>query len=70
MKTKFGPHIIHLATSLYIIATSIYDISEDLTKIRKEHGLFLIGIVYFIKILKEIKENLIKITNNKTMQND
>lgn len=45
-----------LIASLFIIATSVYDILEDLSKIRKEHGVLLIGVLMMVKSIGEIIE--------------
>jgi hypothetical protein len=47
-------HYFKIASSLYIFGTSIYDIKEDITSIKKEHGLLIIGIVSLMKVLREL----------------
>jgi hypothetical protein len=53
--------LIKIGTSLYIIATSVYDISEDLTEIKKEHGLLLIGLISLVKAAMEVKKKITEV---------
>lgn len=47
-------HWLKLASSLYVIGTSIYDIREDLSSLKKEHGLLVIGLVMLGKTFYEL----------------
>jgi hypothetical protein len=58
-KTIFSTNnLLKIGNSLYIILTSIYDIKEDVTKLKKEHGLLFVGIVLLIKTTKEVVEKI------------
>lgn len=46
--------LIKLGSGLYAIGTSLYDIVEDLTKVQKEHGMLIIGVVMVIKAIPEL----------------
>lgn len=50
-------YIFKLGSTIYIIGTSIYDIKDDVTTLRKEHGLLLIGIVSLSKVGYELYRN-------------
>jgi hypothetical protein len=43
-----------LASAAYMIGTSLYDLFEDVSKLRKEHGLLAIGLVILFRTLKDI----------------
>lgn len=51
-------HLIKIGSTLYIIMTSLYDIQEDVTMLKKEHGLLLIGLVGLIKVCFELYEKV------------
>lgn len=51
-------YLFKLGNAIYIIGTSIYDIKEDVTKLKKEHGLLLIGIFVLIKSIKELLDKI------------
>lgn len=64
-KKKFSFYnLIKIGNSLYIILTSIYDIKEDITKIKKEHGLLIIGFILLFKTIKEILEKSKELKTN------
>jgi hypothetical protein len=60
MKTRLlkdvnkAEYLIRIGTTLYIIGTSVYDIKEDISKLKKEHGLLIIGVVSLIKVCYEL----------------
>ena len=49
---------IKLISSVYLIGTSIYDLLEDISKLRKEHGVLLIGLIILYKTINEIIEKV------------
>ena len=51
-------YLVKIGSLLYVILTSLYDIKEDVTMIRKEHGLLLIGLVGLIKVGLEMYEKI------------
>lgn len=51
-------NVFKIGSSLYVMLTSVYDIAEDVTVIRKEHGLLLIGLIALVKTGFEIKEKM------------
>jgi len=61
LKMLFGTqHIAKLGSAIYMIFTSIYDIQEDITKIKKEHGLLIIGVFVLVKSIFELLVKLKK----------
>ncbi len=43
-----------LASAAYLVGTSLYDLFEDVTKLKKEHGVLLIGLVVLFRTLKDV----------------
>lgn len=54
-------HLFRLGAALYVVGTSIYDIKEDLTALKKEHGLLIIGCVSLVKTLLEMRKKIMEI---------
>ncbi len=55
-KKSITKYLFKIGTALYIIGTSIFDIIKDITGIKKEHGLLIIGVVSLIVTISEMRK--------------
>jgi hypothetical protein len=57
-----------LLAALYIIGTSIYDIKQDFTDLKKEHGLLIIGCISLAKTFLEMKKKMSELPADITLE--
>jgi hypothetical protein len=43
-----------LASAAYMIGTSLHDLFEDVSQLKKEHGVLAIGLVVLFRTLKDV----------------
>jgi hypothetical protein len=51
---------VKLAVALFVIVTSLIDILDDVTKLKKEHGLLTIGMFMLVRSIVELVEKVKK----------
>lgn len=49
---------VKLAVAIFVIVTSLIDILDDVSKLRKEHGLLTIGVFMMVKSIVEMVEKV------------